>query len=366
MSDEPRAPRAFPSAQPAAAAPPLSRAPRAIGELERVAIEPDDALEREALEELDAAPARRRPKRRGWTFGGIFMAAAGALVSLGIGLAIDSLIRDLFQRAEWLGWVALAATVLLVISVLGLVGREMLALFRLRAVEAERRASAEAFETNSDEKAAAAIAGLRSILAGKPELDARLKAFDALKDDVMDGRDRMVVAERDLLLPLDAKGRALVLASAKRVSLVTALSPRAAVDLIFVLFETVRLIRRISELYGARPGTVGLIRLTRDVLAHLAVTGSIAIGDGLVQQVIGHGLASRLSAKLGEGVVNGLLTARVGIAAMDLCRPMPFLAVKRPTAGDFVSDLTRLAASQGDGGKAARAPSQESVNPHER
>ncbi|HET7410238.1 MAG TPA: TIGR01620 family protein, partial [Paracoccaceae bacterium] len=124
---------------------------------------------------------------------------------------------------------------------------------------------------------------------------------------------------------------------------VTAVSPRAVVDLAFVLFETVRLIRRMSELYGARPGTIGLVRLTRDVLAHLAVTGSISIGDSLVQQVVGHGIAAKLSARLGEGVVNGLLTARVGLAAMDLCRPLPFLRVKRPSIGDFLGDLTASA-----------------------
>ena len=31
--------------------------------------------------------------------------------------------------------------------------------------------------------------------------------------------------------------------------------------------------------------------------------------------------------------------ARIGIAAMDLCRPMPFHALKRPGMGDFIGDL---------------------------
>ena len=108
--------------------------------------------------------------------------------------------------------------------------------------------------------------------------------------------------------------------------MVTAVSPKALVDVAYVLFETVKLIRRMSELYGARPGTLGLIRLTRDVVAHLAVTGSIGIGDG-ARPAGCSATASprRLSARLGEGVVNGLLTARVGLAAMDLCRPLPFL-----------------------------------------
>lgn len=51
------------------------------------------------------------------------------------------------------------------------------------------------------------------------------------------------------------------------------------VDLLYVLYEAVRLIRAMAELYGGRPGTLGMFRLLRDVLAHLAVTGSIAVGD---------------------------------------------------------------------------------------
>jgi putative membrane protein len=59
-----------------------------------------------------------------------------------------------------------------------------------------------------------------------------------------------------------------------------------------------------------------------------------------VQQILGHGIASKLSARLGEGVVNGMMTVRIGIAAMDLCRPLPFKALKRPGISDFIGDLT--------------------------
>ncbi|MFD2238553.1 YcjF family protein [Aureimonas populi] len=342
----PRGPRVFDAPGAPGKAPPAPRAPRAVTDLERVEIEPDEALEREALDALDAAPARRRPRAGGLTFGKVFLTALGAVVSLAIGLTLDSLVRDLFARADWLGWVALAASALLVVGALGVVMREIIGLMRLRAVEAERRAALTAFEKNDEAQAKAAVAGLGGILAGRTEIAAGRARMESLKDEVIDGRDLVALAERELLLPLDAKARALVLGSAKRVSVVTAVSPRALVDLAFVFFETVRLIRKMSELYGARPGTIGLVRLTRDVLAHLAVTGSIAVGDSLVQQVVGHGLAARLSAKLGEGVVNGLLTARIGLAAMDLCRPMPFLTVKRPAIGDFMSDLTGLSGTR--------------------
>jgi len=83
-------------------------------------------------------------------------------------------------------------------------------------------------------------------------------------------------------------------------------------------------------------------RLPQVVVSHLAVTGSIAVGDTLLQQIIGHGVAARLSAKLGEGVVNGLMTARIGLSAMDVSRPLSFLAAERPQLKDLTGDLVKL------------------------
>ena len=140
----------------------------------------------------------------------------------------------------------------------------------------------------------------------------------------------------------------MILDAAKRVSVVTAVSPRALVDIVYVLFEAGRLIRRLSELYGGRPGTLGFFRLARGVLAHLAVTGAIAAGDDIVHQIVGQGLAARLSAKLGEGVVNGMMTARIGVAAMEVTRPLPFLAAKRPGMGEFLSVLASFSGKKAE------------------
>jgi putative membrane protein len=70
------------------------------------------------------------------------------------------------------------------------------------------------------------------------------------------------------------------------------------------------------------------------------------MGDSIVQQLVGHGLAARLSARLGEGVVNGMMTVRIGIAAMETVRPLPYTAIRRPRIGDFLSELTRFAAKK--------------------
>ena len=141
---------------------------------------------------------------------------------------------------------------------------------------------------------------------------------------------------------LDRRARELTSAAARRVAVVTAISPRAIVDIAFVLFESVKLARAIAALYGARPGLFSSWRLLSEVLAHLAVTGGVAMGDSVIQQLLGHGLAAKLSARLGEGLVNGLMTARVGIAATKVTRPLPFDRLRQPQVLDYATELGKI------------------------
>ncbi len=143
------------------------------------------------------------------------------------------------------------------------------------------------------------------------------------------------------MTPLDQEARKLVGAAAKRVSIVTAVSSRAAIDMLFVLGTALALVRRLSFLYGARPGALGLFRLMRLAVSHLAMTGGLAASDSLLQQMLGHGIAAKLSARLGEGILNGFLTARLGLAAIDVIRPLPFAVLSRPTLSDLMSDAVR-------------------------
>jgi putative membrane protein len=49
----------------------------------------------------------------------------------------------------------------------------------------------------------------------------------------------------------------------------------------------------------------------------------------------------RLSRRLGEGAFNGALTARIGTAAIDVTRPMPFLDTDPIRVRDLLPELLR-------------------------
>lgn len=275
------------------------------------------------------------------SWGGLFWSALTGLLSLALGLWLMQLVEDLFRRSALFGTIGLVLACGLVVAAFFLLMREIRTMARQNRIAKLHIALAEARASDDVKAARSGLQSLCKIYEKRPETArARALVIDFSKQ-IIDGRDLIDLAERNLILPLDAQARQEIANASKRVSVVTTVSPRALIDVAFVAGQAIMLMRRIAEIYGGRPGLLGFFKLARSVGAHLAITGGIAVGDSLLQQIVGHGIAARLSARLGEGVLNGLLTARVGLSAMAVCRPMPFFAEKQPGVADVAPFLFR-------------------------
>ncbi|GLI93524.1 YcjF family protein [Methylocystis echinoides] len=262
--------------------------------------------------------------------GGVFLSAASGLVTLAISVWAWKLVEDLFSHSALLGMIGLALAIAAAAAALLFIAREIRSILLQNRIAKLHAAMAQARAANDAKAASASVRELCALYETRVDLARPRAMMGDYAKQIMDGKDLIDLAERNLVAPLDQKARREIAAAAKRVSVVTAVSPRAVLDVIFVAGQAVVLMRRISEIYGGRPGLLGFFKLARSVGAHLAITGTVAVGDTLLQQVLGHGVAARLSAKLGEGVLNGLLTARVGLSAMAVCRPTPFVTEKQP------------------------------------
>ncbi|PJF07944.1 YcjF family protein [Pseudorhodobacter sp. MZDSW-24AT] len=292
---------------------------------------PDDLPQGQAMQLAARLRAPRSPLARFalWAFTAFFTFA--------LSVAAYDFVTGLFARNPLLGWVAGVLLALALLAAVLLAGREWSAYLRLQRLDHLRQAARTARQSADLKSARRTVAALTGLYAARADTAwgrARLAEREA---EVLDADALLSLAEAELLPPLDARARAEVEAAARQVAMVTALVPLALADVATALVANLRMVRRIAEIYGGRSGALGSWGLLRRVFASLLAAGALALTDDLIGSVAGGGVLAKLSRRFGEGVVNGALTARVGLAAIELCRPMPFVAVERPSTSGTVS-----------------------------
>ena len=280
-----------------------------------------------------AALAARRPSR----LARLFWWIAGTLLGISVSLATWDFASGLVARMPLLGYAvtALIGALLIVLVVIAI--REMAAFARLGRIDALHR-RADAVIASEDLSGARKLTDdLVALYKGREDTRWGRERLDEQRSDQFDAVTLLGLAEAELLVPLDAAALRQVESAARQVAAVTALVPLALADVVTALAANIRMIRRIAEIYGGRSGTLGSLRLTRAVMTHLVATGAVAVGDDVISSVAGGSLLSKVSRRFGEGVVNGALTARVGVAAMEVCRPLPFSPTRRPKVRRIVT-----------------------------
>jgi putative membrane protein len=285
-------------------------------------------------------------KRFRWGF--ILVSALAGLVGLWAGLAITTLVEDFFTRSPILGWLALGVASLAALAAIAIAFREIWGLLRLRKIEHIQVLSARAINLDEGPAASATISELSGLYANRHDTRWGMTSFKEHAEDIMDPRDRIKLFDRLVLKPLDEESHRIIARRARRVTLLTTVTPAAALDILFVAAQNLAMLRELAELYGGRPSTLSTLKLARMVVSHLAVTGGLALSDNLIQHVVGKGVLGRLSARFGEGAVNGIMTSRIGLAARDVCRPVPQADSKKETLGSLLRELVKF----GDAGPA--------------
>ncbi len=292
--------------------------------------------------------------RRGIRWGAIMLAALGLLSSMALALSFTRFVSIAFERQDWIGWTASGLLGLAALAFVVILGREIVGLFRLGRLGRVRR-ELEAALTKRDAAAERrAIEEIFAKLGQRPELKWPLAGLAEHARGVIDPGDLARLADRDVMPTLDGDARRLVAASARRVSVVTALSPTALLTVGWILTENLRLLRALATLYGGRPGFLATTRLGRMVFTHIVATGGVALTDDLLGQFLGQDLVRRVSRRLGESVFNAALTARIGAAAIEVIRPLPYIAAPRVRARDFLAEIVRL--QRGSGPQAEAKP----------
>jgi putative membrane protein len=235
-----------------------------------------------------------------------------------------------------LGAVVSALMALFVLICLLIAIKELAGFARLSRIDQFHHMAETALAEEDLTKARKLADQLAKLYKHRPDTQTGRATLRAQQNDIFDAAGVLQLAETQLLSPLDQQAQLEIEAAARQVATVTALVPIAMADMVAALTANLRMIRRIAEIYGGRSGVLGGWRLTRAVLSHLVATGALAVGDDMLEPLVGGGLLGKLSRRFGEGMVNGALTARVGIAAIEVCRPLPFTTSQRPSSTTIV------------------------------
>ncbi|MCH9807174.1 MAG: TIGR01620 family protein [Alphaproteobacteria bacterium] len=286
----------------------------------------------DAAHSAAAVPPERR-QRFGWL--GTLVAATFALAALAFSLWYAHFVSTAVLRDDWLGWAARGLATIIVIAIVVLVLRELLGIWRLSRLGRLRSDANKAINLDDIRIARKAVSRLKANLSGHRDLRWELDRFREQERHKRDARSLLGLADRILLEQADSRAQELIYQSARRVGVVSAVVPIAFVVVLFVLFENLRMVRRVAGNYGGQPGFLGGLRLFTWIIGHIAASGVIALTDDLWGQFFGQDLLRRVSARLGEGAFNGALTARLGVAAISICRPLPFVEARPPRARDI-------------------------------
>ena len=293
---------------------------------------PDGEISQGQAMQMVAKIAARKSSRLGRWFWSLLVALAG----FGLSVAAWDFVNGMIARNHYLGFAVMGLMALFIAVLALLAGRELLGFARLKRLDRVHKGALAALASDNLEEAQSVTKQLLALYHQRPDTEWGRANFAERKGDVFDADGLLVLAEVELLSPLDKEAVKQIEAASRQVATVTAIVPLALADVFVALTANLRMIRRIAEIYGGRSGAIGNWRLTRSVFTHLVATGAVAVGDDLIGTLAGGGVMSKISRRFGEGVINGALTARVGVAAMEVCRPLPFIAAKKPSVSSVV------------------------------
>ncbi len=272
----------------------------------------------------DGPPPQRRPRSPWrWAIGGVLLLLLAGLVADSIGWVADA-----FRLHEGAGIAAAALLALGLAGPLYWILFEVRGFARLRVLdELHVRAAAELDRGEAlrlVERSAAMLPRLPVTQSGE-------KMFRAALAPHHDGRAVLNLARGELMRPVDRMAGALVRRAALQAAGMTALAPTALVDSLLFVARALRMLREIAELYGQRPGIAGMRHLLGQMVREAATLGAAELVLQGIAVEAGGSLLSRLFTGLGGGAVAGQRMARLGLLAMRVCRPIPFLDSEMPT-----------------------------------
>ncbi|MBF0751815.1 MULTISPECIES: TIGR01620 family protein [unclassified Pasteurella] len=315
-------------------------------EFNNVEILPDESLEGELLDESFERAVK--PASSGWK-----TTLKLTALLFGVATVAQSVqwILTSFQNQQWIYFVfSLVSLVVVLFGVKEIVGewRRLVYLKKREKLQQQSRLLwQKSAVKNADVFAADGEQGKKLCLemAKGLQLDEQSPAivqWQSLLNEAYSAQEVAQLFSQNVLKPFDLKAKKLISKMVAESAVVVAISPLSVVDMFFVAWRGIRLINKIADIYGIELGYFARIRLLRMVLVNIAFAGVTEVVQEVGMDWLSQDITAKLSARAAQGIGVGLLTARLGVKAMEFCRPLAFQAKEKPKLSHIQKELLTI------------------------
>lgn len=151
------------------------------------------------------------------------------------------------------------------------------------------------------------------------------------------------IYSKEVLSQKDDVAKQLVIKHSTDCSLMVAVSPFAAIDMFLVLWRNLKMLNDIGRVYGIPNSPFSRIKVMKQVLKNMMLVGAQELLMDATFESMGVSLGTKLSARAAQGVGAGLISLRIGLKAIEYCRPVSFAADEVPKIakmrGEIISQV---------------------------
>lgn len=268
-----------------------------------------------------------------------------ALVLFGVAVMAQSVqwLIDTFQQREWIYFAFSVAFFIFSLTGVGAVISEWRKLVSLRKHQQNQQMSSqlllEQLPSNNGEQAVKFCEEVASNLNHLPTIAQAEQRWKSQLNEAYNAKEVVYLFSENVLKPIDKQVKQMISRNAAENAVIVAVSPLAIVDVLLMAARNIALVNKITKAYGMELGYVSRLKLFKMVLKNMVFAGATEIATDVGMDFFSQNLTAKLSLRAAQGIGVGVLTARLGIKAMEFCRPIAFQANERPKISAIRQEL---------------------------
>ncbi|MEG9481713.1 TIGR01620 family protein [Mannheimia sp. HC-2023] len=309
--------------------------PKQEFDLENAIIEEDaKAVEAELIIEESLKPSRF------W-----IRVLLATLALFGVAVIAQSIqwLIDTFQQKEWIYFAFSIVFFIIILFGVGVIVSEWRKLVYLRNHQKNQQVSQqlllEQLPSNDGEQAVKFCEDIANNLNHLPTIAQAEQRWKSQLNEAYNAKEVLYLFSENVLKPIDKQVKQMISRNAAENAVIVAVSPLAVVDVLLMAVRNIALVNKITKAYGMELGYISRLKLFKMVLKNMVFAGATEIATDVGMDFFSQNLTAKLSLRAAQGIGVGLLTARLGINAMEFCRPVAFQANERPRISAIRQEL---------------------------